>query len=424
MIDKSINLSSIGSYSSRVASVFIKDNILASGSFDDTVKLFDISDPSNPVLLSTITDHTDRVFTVDIEGNVLISGSDDTSIILYDISDPSNPVLLSTITDHTHYVWTIFIKDNILASGSFDDTVKLFDISDPSNPVLLSTITDHTAFVWTVFIKDNILATNATDDTLNLYDISDPSNPILLSSTEDVGTENSSSYPPHTIYISKNILAFGTSDGDNSVDLYDISDPANPILLSTITDHTSNINSVFIKDNILASGSDDNTVKLFDISGYQNDFVDIPFAKLPSFTFQGNKFKTDIALSEISVYLNDTHLQSYTTDLFQRKEITIDPATLVDGDNFFLVIAEDVNGNQSRATAVIGKDYFSNTTLEHDTEEYKLIMPQGCMYAEATWGQHAVGYVTDSVRFLFDRKPNNMLPVSCLLYTSPSPRDS
>jgi hypothetical protein len=399
-----IEVSNITEYSpNTINGMVVNENLLGFGTYGaENIVIYDISDPSNPVKLSEV--FPGRLGSIDIKGNLLVSDIVNSNMIIYDISDPSNPVQLSSFANNSGYTVRICMIDDILSTPT-GNGFSLYDISDPSNPIKLSEIQDCLENVNTTFIDKNILVISSRDQTLKLYDISKPEDPILLTSIDDFTDGTISTM------IKDNILISGTR-GNGIFKMFDISDPSNPILISIFSDNSQSVYTTFLEDNILITGSTDDTVNLYDISGYQNDFVDIPFAKLPSFTFQGNEFKTDVALSEISVYLNDTHLQSYTTDLFQRKEITIDPATLNDGDNFFLVIAENVNGKQSRATAVIGKEYFSNTTLEHDTEEYKLIMPQGCMHAEATWGQHAVGYVTDSVRFLFDRKPNNMLPVS------------
>jgi WD40 repeat protein len=241
--------------------IVVQYNDSDTSSYVSYIDLYDISDPSNPVLLSTITfnDGNNRwIFSTYISEinntDILVAGGISSDVYIYDISDPSNPVLLSTITDHEYYIRSTFIKDNILASGSADDTVKLYDISDPSNPVLLSTITDHTDDIISIFIKDNILASGSEDNTVKLFDISDPSNPVLLSTITD-HTSN-----VYSVFINDNILASGSYD--NTAKLYDISDPSNPVLLSTITDHTGAIYSVTIKDGFLISSSSSGVVKI------------------------------------------------------------------------------------------------------------------------------------------------------------------
>jgi WD40 repeat protein len=64
------------------------DNTLASGSFDNTVILWDVSDKANPVQLSQLAGHTSSVLSVDFsaDDNTLASGSDDSTVILWDVS--------------------------------------------------------------------------------------------------------------------------------------------------------------------------------------------------------------------------------------------------------------------------------------------------------------------------------------------------
>ena len=74
------------------------------------------------------------------DGKLLASGSSDKTIILWDVSNPRAPVQLgSPFTGHTGGVWTVaFSPDSKrLASGSSDKTIILWDISNPRARVQL-----------------------------------------------------------------------------------------------------------------------------------------------------------------------------------------------------------------------------------------------------------------------------------------------
>jgi WD40 repeat protein len=78
----------------------------------------------------TLTGHTDWVLSVAFspDGRLLASGSDDETIKLWEVASGS---LVRTLTGHTHWVRSVaFSPDGrLLASGSYKE-IKLWDISD------------------------------------------------------------------------------------------------------------------------------------------------------------------------------------------------------------------------------------------------------------------------------------------------------
>jgi hypothetical protein len=81
--------------------------------------------------VTTLSGHTDEVNSVAFspDGRLLASGSADYTIKLWDVASGS---LVRTLTGHTDYVLSVaFSPDGrLLASGSDDKTIKLWDISD------------------------------------------------------------------------------------------------------------------------------------------------------------------------------------------------------------------------------------------------------------------------------------------------------
>jgi len=79
----------------------------------------------------TLTGHTSLVNSVAFspDGRLLASGSSDKTIKLWDVATGSE---VRTLKGHTHYVLSVaFSPDGrLLASGSWDDTIKLWDVSD------------------------------------------------------------------------------------------------------------------------------------------------------------------------------------------------------------------------------------------------------------------------------------------------------
>jgi len=98
--------------------------VLASGSFDDTIKLWDVQTGR---ALQTLTGHSDNVNSVAFspDGKVLASGS--ATIKLWDVQTGR---VQQTLTGYSDIVNSVAFSPNgkVLASGSYDNTIKLWDV--------------------------------------------------------------------------------------------------------------------------------------------------------------------------------------------------------------------------------------------------------------------------------------------------------
>ncbi len=226
--------------------------ILASGSDDNTIKLWRISDGD---LIKTLKGHEGGVRSVSFspDGQILASGSSDKNIKLWQMPDGS---LIRTLAGHEGWVHSVsFSPDGqILASGGSDNTIKLWRVSDGS---LIGTLAGHTNDVRSIaFSPDGqILASGSLDKTIKLWRVFDGS---LIRTISETGLVVSVSFSPDG-----EILASGSDD--STIKLWRVSDGS---LIRTLTGHKGFVRSVsFSPDGeILASGSDDYTIKLWQVS--------------------------------------------------------------------------------------------------------------------------------------------------------------
>jgi WD40 repeat protein len=100
---------------------------LASGSEDNTIKLWDLTTGKEK---ATFPGHTDCVRSVAFspDGKTLASGSTDQTIRLWDVESQQER---ATLRGHTDSIWSVAYNSGgkTLASGSRDKTIKLWDVS-------------------------------------------------------------------------------------------------------------------------------------------------------------------------------------------------------------------------------------------------------------------------------------------------------
>ncbi len=246
--------------------------LLASGSLDNTVNLWDISNPALPLKMPALTAHTASVegLAFSTDGKTLATSGND-NLILWDTSDPSAPKLLSKIEGY--YLHPQFAQDNkILSSLKINNDANnvgvLFNVSDRESPVELSQLDSGDKAVN----LDNVMLSPARNLAFTLlrngnvlgWDIADPNNPAFLFTLEG-DDENVKSM---AISADGKTLAVGNSD--TTIALWDISDPAKPVRSSIWSGHSLPITSLaFSADgNTLASSSDETNapIILWDIS--------------------------------------------------------------------------------------------------------------------------------------------------------------
>ena len=249
--------SPLASHEGYVISVAYSGNgkQLASGSFDNTVRLWNLADPeAEPRVLRG---HEGSVWSVAYSGNgkQLASGSSDNTVRLWNLADPE--VGPRVLRGHEGEVLSVAYSADgkQLASGSSDTTVRLWDLKvSKAEPRVLR---GHEGEVLSVAYSGDgkQLASGSSDTTVRLWNLADPEvEPRVLHGYE--GDVWSVAYSSH----GKQLAAGGL---DTKVWLWNLEAPeAEPIILRG---HEGDVWSVAYSGNgkQLASGSVDNTVRLW-----------------------------------------------------------------------------------------------------------------------------------------------------------------
>lgn len=156
---------------------------LASGSADNTVKLWDVATGGE---LRTLASRAFWVKSVTFspDGRLLASGGMDGSINLWDVATGQ---VVRTLTGHSGPVVSLaFSRDGQwLASGSNDKTIKVWDTATGGEP---RTLTGHLGWVTTVaFSPDGRwLASGSNDRTVKLWDVAKGRERYTLTGHSDI----------------------------------------------------------------------------------------------------------------------------------------------------------------------------------------------------------------------------------------------
>ena len=195
-----------GSYSIWRDLKYWDEHVYIGTEADDGIKVIDVSNPDNPVLVNTIFD-VDNSHNIHIyDGFLYIVGADVHHIWIYDISNPANPQFTGAWDEEYIHDLDVF-QDKAYAMAVYSSTAYIIDVSDKSSPeTILSWSYSGMAHDCAVSPDGQILVTadEMEGGHLKIWDISDYSNIVETSSFQI-----NSSHSIHNVYYKEEIV-FGS----------------------------------------------------------------------------------------------------------------------------------------------------------------------------------------------------------------------
>ena len=267
---------------------------------EDGIKIFDISQINDPVLLGEYIDdfynldsfavHNEKIYIADWTGIIVIDISDPTSpsfitmnpnfllphnisiqndilylcgifsgFSMYDIEDINNPVLVNTYStprEAVHYA----IQDEILYLIDWSYGLQVVDMDDSINPYEVYRYFDEFSYVEGFDFTDDYIYYADMLNGLGIYERTNPTEPIYLTGDE-MGT--------NIIYIN-NLVYLSYRTGSSSsvgIKIYDVSNPESPVLINTLI--AENYQTKIIGDHLFFKNGI-YTVRFYDISDPAN----------------------------------------------------------------------------------------------------------------------------------------------------------
>ncbi|KAK4187511.1 hypothetical protein QBC35DRAFT_231475 [Podospora australis] len=110
-------------HTNGVTCLQLDDNVLATGSYDATIKIWNIETGEE---IRTLRGHTRGIRALQFDDSKLISGSLDNTIKIWNWHTGE---CIRTLQGHTDGVVSVHFEGQLLASGSIDKSVKIFDFN-------------------------------------------------------------------------------------------------------------------------------------------------------------------------------------------------------------------------------------------------------------------------------------------------------
>jgi hypothetical protein len=216
-----------------------------SGVGNDGVHIVDLTDPANPVLLGKVNSTTGNFYNTIHEMMVFDQGGSryllensnntaNTNLKIIDVTNPAAPVLKWDFASGTGgWIHAMHIRGTrAYFSAFFNSKVDIYDFTNLAGqaPALVGSVnigstTNHSS--WTNETGEYLYtARETTNGDVRVYDVRNPAAPLLIRSVK-AGDLNINAITPHNPVVMGNKLYVAWYQAGTQV--FDISDPTNPV---------------------------------------------------------------------------------------------------------------------------------------------------------------------------------------------------
>ena len=242
----------------QAAAISADGKILVSGSWDNTIKIWNLA---TNAIANTLNGHSLRIRQVAIspDGQTLASASDDKTVMLWDLANGS---LKATLRGHGGHVYAVAISADgkIAVSGSEDKTIKVWDLATGE---VLATLRGHKGEVRAIAISpDNqTLVSGSSDRSIAIWN---------LQTGSKVGSLEGHTDLVRALAISPDGKTLVSGSWDKTLKIWNLETGE---LLRTLAGHSDKVTSVTFSPGgrTIVSGSDDNSIKIWSLDESQTE---------------------------------------------------------------------------------------------------------------------------------------------------------
>ncbi len=230
---------------------------IISGSFDKTIKVWDLESGKD---ILTLSGHADWVSSVTItpDAKNIISGSSDKTIKVWDSESGKE---IRTLSGHGGMVSSVAVTPDAkhIVSGSSDKTIKVWDLESGKQ---IRTLQGHTSWVYSVAVTQDVkhIISGSSDKTIKVWD---------LESGAQIHTFKGHAGLVYSVAVTQDSKHIISGSSDKTIKVWDLEFGKQ---IRTLQGHTSWVYSVAVTQDAshIISGSYDKTIKVWDLeSGEQ-----------------------------------------------------------------------------------------------------------------------------------------------------------
>lgn len=157
-------LQSLEGHEQAVKCLQFNGDILVTGAYDRTLKIWSIS---RGALIRTV--QTEAVWCLQFAGSDrLCTGHGDNCIRVW---DTSSWTCVRVLKGHAATVMCLQCDGHLVCSGSWDNTLRLWNLDNAPGEELVTTFSGHTKAIWCLQFKDNIVVSGSEDKTVRVWDM-------------------------------------------------------------------------------------------------------------------------------------------------------------------------------------------------------------------------------------------------------------
>jgi len=255
------NITTLCGHSDWVTSLVVVDDLLISGSFDSTIKMWNLDTKECSV---TLTGHTAGINALDLKGEVLLSASLDCTLRVWSMTTKECTGVLEGHTDQVSHV--NFINPRLSASlhsrraislstlavsGSLDGTLRVWDVSSVK---CLHVLEGHTTGITSLAVSHQYAASGSVDGVIIVWDCLTGRKILELSGHKDRVTGLQFDFPSSRLV---------SCSWDFSARVWDLKTGA---CAHVLQGHVFRLRCLSLRDNILVTGAWDSDLKVWDIT--------------------------------------------------------------------------------------------------------------------------------------------------------------